>query len=80
MNKAFNKGLAVQRLCQPLGVPLEDTVAFWDSLNDLELLQTAGCAACMGNGSAGLKEIADLVCPTVGEDGLYRAFEKLNLI
>lgn len=80
MNKAFNKGLAVQRLCQYLGVPVEDTVAFGDSMNDLELLQTAGYAVCMENGSAGLKEIADLVCPAVGEDGLYWAFEKLNLI
>lgn len=80
MNKAFNKGLAVQRLCQHLGVPVEDTVAFGDSMNDLELLQTAGYAVCMENGSAGLKEIADLVCPAVGEDGLYWAFEKLNLI
>ena len=74
MNKAFNKGLAVQRLCQHLGVPVEDTVAFGDSMNDLELLQTAGYAVCMENGSAGLKEIADLVCPAVGEDGLYWAF------
>ena len=80
MNKAFNKGLAVQRLCQHLGVPVEDTVAFGDSMNDLELLQTAGYAVCMENGSAGLKEIADLVCRAFGVDGLYWAFEKLNLI
>lgn len=80
MNKAFNKGMAVQRLCQYLGIPVEDTVAFGDSMNDLELLQTAGYAVCMGNGSAGLKEIADLVCPSVEEDGLYWAFETLNLI
>lgn len=80
MNKAFNKGLAVRRLCQYLGVPVEDTVAFGDSMNDLELLQTAGVSVCMGNGSAGLKEIAGLVCPPVEEDGLYWAFEKLGLI
>lgn len=80
MNRAFNKGMAVRRLCQYLDVPVEDTVAFGDSMNDLELLQTAGVSVCMGNGSAGLKEIAGLVCPPVEEDGLYWAFEKLGLI
>lgn len=80
MNRAFNKGMAVRRLCQYLDVPVEDTVAFGDSMNDLELLQTAGVSVCMGNGSAGLKEIAGLVCPPVEEDGLYWAFEKLGFI
>lgn len=80
MNRAFNKGMAVRRLCQYLDIPVEDTVAFGDSMNDLELLQTAGVSVCMGNGSAGLKEIAGLVCPPVEEDGLYWAFEKLGLI
>lgn len=80
MNKAFNKGLALQRLCRHLDVSVEDTVAFGDSMNDLELLQAAGFSVCMGNGSAGLKEVADLVCPPVGEDGLHWAFEHLGLI
>lgn len=80
ISKAYDKGRALQRLCRHLGVPIEDTVAFGDSMNDLEMLQTAGCSVCMENGSPELKKHAGLICPPVGEDGLYQAFETLGLI
>lgn len=80
INKAFDKGRAVERLCAYLDVSVEDTIAFGDSMNDLEMIQTAGLGVCMGNGSAELKSIADEVCPPVGEDGLYKAFEAHGLL
>lgn len=49
-------------------------------MNDLEMLQAAQTGVCMDNGSPSLKKIADMVCPSVTEDGLYSAFEKLQLI
>lgn len=79
-SKAFDKGTAVKRLCEFLGVSEENTIAFGDSMNDLEMLQAAGTGVCMANGSPSLLKIADMVCPSVTEDGLYRAFEKLGLI
>ena len=80
INKAFDKGTAVIRLCEYLHIPQEDTIAFGDSMNDLEMIQAAGLGICMDNGSPALKEAADMICPSVTDDGLYRAFEKLNLI
>ena len=80
INKKFNKGMAVERLCEYLGVSIEDTIAFGDSMNDLEMIQAAGLGICMGNGSAALKEAADEVCLPVGEDGLYEAFRSHGLI
>lgn len=80
INKAFNKGLAVERLCKYLSILIDDTIAFGDSMNDLEMIQTAGLGICMGNGSEALKKIAHEVCPPVGEDGLYRTFERHGLI
>ena len=80
INKAFNKGLAVERLCGHLGISIQNTIAFGDSMNDLEMIQTAGLGICMGNGSETLKKIADEVCPPVDEDGLLRAFEAHGLI
>lgn len=79
-SKAFNKGKAVERLCEFLGISREDTIAVGDSMNDLEMLQAAQIGVCMDNGSPSLKKIADMVCPSVTEDGLYSAFEKLQLI
>lgn len=80
INKAFNKGMAVERLCKYLGMAVEDTIAFGDSMNDLEMIQTAGLGVCMGNGSPLLKKAADEVCLSVTEDGLFRAFESHGLI
>lgn len=79
-SKAFDKGKAVERLCSYLGISRADTIGFGDSMNDLEMIQAAGCGVCMANGSAALMKIADMVCPPVTEDGLYSAFEKLELI
>ena len=49
-------------------------------MNDLEMIQTVGTSVCMENGSAALKELSDLVCPSVGDDGLKKAFEELGLL
>lgn len=80
INKKFNKGLAVKRLCTYLNIPLENTIAFGDSMNDLEMLQMAGLGICMGNGSETLKKLAGDICPSVSENGLYQAFEKHGLL
>ncbi len=79
-SKAFDKGGAVRRLCEFLGISKEDTIAFGDSMNDLEMLQAAGTGVCMANGSPSLLKIAGMVCPPVTEDGIYKAFEKLKLL
>lgn len=80
INKAFDKGTAVQRLCGHLDIAQKDTIAFGDSMNDLEMLQTAALGICMENGSMELKRLADEICSPFNEDGLYKSFEKLNLI
>ncbi len=79
-SKAFDKGSAVKRLCEFLGVSREDTIAFGDSMNDLEMLKAVGTSVCMANGSPTLLKMAHMVCPPVTEDGLYSGFEKLNLL
>lgn len=74
INKKFDKGAAIRRLSDHTGIPIEDTIAFGDSMNDLEMIQTAGLGICMANGSETLRLAADEVCPSVSEDGLYHAF------
>ncbi len=80
INRDFDKGTGMERVCEYLGASLADAVAFGDSMNDLAMLKAAGVSVCMENGDAELKEISDLVCPTVEADGLYKGFEKLGLI
>lgn len=78
--KAFDKGTAVKRMCEFLGISKKDTIAFGDSMNDLKMLEAVETSVCMAGGSPTLLKLADMVCPPVTEDGLYSAFEKLHLI
>lgn len=80
INRQFDKGQAVARVCQHLHIPVEDTIAFGDSMNDKEMMGKAGHSVCMENGSDTLKKLADEVCPSVEQDGLYQAFAGLGLL
>ena len=80
INKKFDKGRGIERVCSFLGMDVKDTIAFGDSMNDVEMIRTAGLGICMENGNGVLKELADEICPAVTEDGLSKAFEKHGLI
>ena len=80
INRRFDKGRGVRIVAEAFETPIEDTIGFGDSMNDLEMIETVGYSVCMDNGSPALKEISDMVCPAVEEDGLYRAFSELGLI
>ena len=80
INRKFDKGTGVRRVAESLGIPLEDTVGFGDSMNDAEMIEAVGIGVCMENGSPALKKMSDLVCPSVEEDGLAWAFRELGLV
>ncbi|MGX8698952.1 MAG: HAD family hydrolase, partial [bacterium] len=80
INRRFDKGTGVRLVAEKLGVPMEETYGFGDSMNDLEMIQTVGHSVCMANGSPALKAVSDLVCPSVEEDGLAKAFAELGLM
>ena len=80
INRAYDKGRGVLRICEHLGIPVSDTYGFGDSMNDREMIETVGTSVCMENGSQTLKELSDMVCPSVSDDGLYKAFLQLGLI
>lgn len=79
INRKYDKGRAILRVCEHLGVDVADTIGFGDSMNDLEMIRTVGTSVCMANGSRTLKEISDIVCPSVEEDGMAKAFADLGL-
>ncbi|MCR5294372.1 MAG: HAD family hydrolase [Lachnospiraceae bacterium] len=78
--KGFSKGTGIRKVAELLGIPLDRTVAFGDSVNDLPMLETAGTAVVMGNGSREAREKADYVTAPLKEDGIYKACRHLGLI
>ena len=79
VNRKFDKGKAVERVCRYFGLPVQNSVAIGDSMNDREMLEAAGLSICMENGSEGLKKLADDICPSVKENGIREAFLKHHL-
>lgn len=76
----FDKGSGVRAACEALSLSAKDSIAFGDSMNDVEMIEATGLGVCMENGCEELKKLADDVCPSVSEDGIYRAFQKYGLI
>lgn len=54
-----HKGHGLKQLCEEIGMPLEDVIAFGDGDNDIEFLQLAGRGVAMKNARDTLKAVAD---------------------
>ncbi len=75
----IHKGQGLKRLATHLGIPLTETLAIGDDVNDASMLAVAGFAVAMGNACPELKAVADLVAPTNDEGGLAWALENVVL-
>ena len=58
---------------------LSHTVALGDSNNDVEAVEAAGLGISIGADCAALVDVADIVAPTVSEDGLAWALRAAGL-
>ena len=57
--EGVSKGAAIRWLCRYLDVPIEQTIGAGDAENDLTMLDAAGLAVCMKNGTQEAKRHAD---------------------
>ena len=78
--KGITKANAVSRLLAYLDADISDTIAFGDAKIDIPMLEYCAYGVAMGNGGAEIKAMADMITDDVEQDGLYHAFEKLELI
>lgn len=74
-----NKGVALVKLGESLGIQREEIMACGDGMNDFEMLREVGFGVAMENGHERVKEIADYVTVTNDEDGVVKAIEKFVL-
>ena len=61
VNEGTNKGVAVLKVAEILGIDKEKTAAIGDYFNDYEMLRAVGLPACCGQAPQGMKDIAKLV-------------------
>ena len=70
MDQSADKGRALVSLCLAMNIPVDQSVAFGDYLNDMELLQAAGTSYAMDNAHPDIMAIADRRAPSNAEDGV----------
>lgn len=78
-NLNATKGQAVRKLAELYGLSLDEVMAVGDGDNDASMLDAAGWAVAMGNGTETLKQHADAVVGSVEEDGFAEAIWKYVL-
>ncbi len=76
----LNKATGMQIYLDYIGGRQEDTVAFGDGSNDVEMITFAGIGVVMGNAQPELKKIADYITDCVDCDGVYKGMKELELI
>jgi len=69
------KAAGMSFVAEHVGFAQERTVAFGDGENDIELVDWAGYGIAVENAHDRVKEVADLVCPSVDEEGVAQVLE-----
>ena len=75
--KGISKADALQRFCEHLGIQPQDTVAFGDNYNDVEMLEAAGRGFVMGNAPEEILRRFPLHTEDNDHDGIAKALERI---
>ncbi|UZW14857.1 Cof-type HAD-IIB family hydrolase [Clostridium pasteurianum] len=78
-SKTNSKASGILKVLDFLNIPLENSYAFGDGRNDIEMLSTVGCGIAMGNAHDYVKNYARRVTDTVQNDGVALGIEKFIL-
>lgn len=74
------KAFGIQRMLDHYGIALEESMAFGDGGNDIEMLEYVPVGVAMGNADGRVKESADYVTKDVDEDGIAFALENFGIL
>lgn len=78
--KGESKAKGIQKLVEAFGKDMQDTVAFGDGRNDIEMLTEVGLGIAMGNAAIEAKSVADYTTDDVDKDGIVKALHYFSLL
>lgn len=76
----YSKATGIQKVCELFEIAQEDTYAFGDSANDLEMLEFVAHGVAMGDGDPEVLKVADYITTGVEEDGIANGLKYFGLI
>lgn len=72
-----SKVRGMKKLCQIINADPSEIIAFGDGGNDKDMLRFAGTGIAMGNASDDVKACANIVCPSVDDNGILWTVNRL---
>lgn len=78
VEREASKAAGLKKLCDYYNIEESECVAFGDSMNDIEIIRSAGIGIAMGNAIDEVKEAADFVTSDIASDGIWNACVKYN--
>lgn len=79
MGKGINKGVALKKIQQSMGITPEETMAFGDFYNDIELLSRADYSFVMENSNADMRQYGRFMASSNNNAGVIKAIKKYVL-
>lgn len=77
--KGYNKGTAIKTLCEYYNLPLNQSYAIGDSVNDLDMFAATENSIAMGNGKE-IHKYASFVTKSIIDDGIEFALKHFDII
>lgn len=74
-----NKAASMERLCEILGLSMDNAIACGDGYNDISMIKAAGFGVAMANAQPPVKEAADYITLSNEEDGVAHVIHKFML-
>lgn len=72
----INKAYGVKKVCEYLGITMDEVMAVGDSHNDLKMLQSVGIGVAMANATLDIKEAVNLHTSSNEESGVAKAIQR----
>lgn len=76
----ISKATGLKKICELAGISMEETIAFGDDRNDLEMIAAAGIGVAMENGLRTVRDAADYVTASCEDLGVVKALAHFGLI
>ena len=73
------KAAGLQKLCEVLGIRMEETIAVGDAPNDLAVLRAAGLSVAMGNAGPEVRSVCALTVSDNDHDGCAEVIDQVLL-
>lgn len=80
MPSDINKGQALREMCKIMGIDPQNTMAFGDTDNDIDMLLASGHGFLMANANKSLHSLVKNIAPSNEEAGVYETLRKYKLI